>query len=154
VFAVIPATVCVFPDTNIFLHYRALKEIDWPALLCAQELEIEIAPIVTRELEEKKSLHSSQKLRERADRSLRLLHQHLTNSGLRHGVTIRFLVKEPTDEIARSRGLNLRLGDDWLIGTILLYREEFPDSRCVIATGDLPMAVKAKHYGIDVITPD
>jgi hypothetical protein len=149
-----PPKVCVFPDTNIFLHYRALNEIDWCALLCVQELEIEIAPIVTRELEEQKTLHSSQKLRERADRSLRLLHQHLSNPRLRHGVTVRFLAKEPTDDIARSRGLNLRLGDDWLIGTLLLYREEISDSRCVIAAGDLPMTVKARHYEIEIITPD
>jgi hypothetical protein len=45
--------VAVFPDTNLFLHYRPINEIDWCALIKARPVEIKIAAVVTRELEER-----------------------------------------------------------------------------------------------------
>src|ERR1035441_5773280 len=109
--------IAIFPDTNLFLHYRPLNEIDWCSMLQSNAVEIEIAPVVTRELEEQKALNSSRKLRDRAATALRLLHKHLTNPEVRDGVTLRFLLREPTADFATSRGLNLQLEDDRLIGT-------------------------------------
>src|SRR6266513_509362 len=130
--------IAIFPDTNLFMHYRALNEIDWCSLLQASIVEIEIAPVVTRELEEQKTLNPSRKLKDRAATALKFLHKYLANPKVRDGVTLQFLRKEPTAEFAVSRGLNLQLKDDRLIGTFFLYREENPDIRCVLVTGDFP----------------
>jgi hypothetical protein len=40
----------VFPDTNVFLHYRAIDQIDWLMLIKARPIQIKIAPVVGREL--------------------------------------------------------------------------------------------------------
>ena len=112
----------VFPDTNLFLHYRPLSAVDWCSLLQVTTVEIKIAAVVTRELEEQKTLHPSRKIRERAATALRLLHKYLGEKPprqIREGVTLDFLIKEPLPEFAASRGLNLQLGDDRLIGTLL-----------------------------------
>jgi PIN domain-containing protein len=151
-----PQKVVVFPDTNLFLHYRPLNEIDWRSLLQTGEVEIEIAPVVTRELEQQKTLHQSRKIRDRAATALKFLHSQLKIKLpriVRDGVTLDFLVKEPSPDFAASRGLNLQLGDDWLIGTLLLYREDNPHSRCLIVTHDLPLTVKATHCQIELLEP-
>ena len=56
--------------------------------------------------------------------------------------------------MAVSRGLNLQLGDDRLIGTLFLYRDDNPNTRCVLVTGDLPLTVKAHHYQIEFLALD
>ena len=146
--------IAVFPDTNLFLHYRSLNEIDWCSLLHSSTVEIEIAPVVARELEKQKTLNPSKKLRDRAATALKLLHKHLANPQVRDGVTLQFLIKEPTPEFAAFRGLNLQLEDDRLIGTFFLYRDENPDTRCVLVTGDLPLTIKAHQFQIEFLALD
>jgi hypothetical protein len=145
--------IAAFPDTNLFLHFRPLSEIDWCKFLQASTVEIKIAPVVTRELEEQKTLNQSRKLRERAATALKLLHGYLGHNQVRDGVTLEFLINEPTAESAVARGLNLQLGDDRLVGTLLLYRDEHPDVPCTLVTSDLPLTVKATHYQIQLAAP-
>lgn len=123
--------IIVFPDTNLLLHYRSLNEIDWCTLLHCSTVEIEIAPVVARELEKQKTLNPSKKLRDRAATAPKLLHKHIANPQVRDGIMLQFLIKEPTAEFATSRGPNLQLEDDRLIRTFFLYRDENPDTRCV-----------------------
>src|SRR5580698_9395804 len=101
--------VAIFPDTNVFLHYRRLTEIDWCALLKVKTVTIMIAPMVTGELEEQKTLNPSRKLRDRADASVRMLNKCLEGNWVRDGVTIEFLVSEPSLKIASAHSLNLRV---------------------------------------------
>jgi hypothetical protein len=141
------------PDTNFFLHFRPLNETDWCELLQASSVELKIAPVVTRELEEQKTLNPARKLRERADKALRLLHGYLRQNQVRDGVTLEFLISEPNTETAVARGLNLRVNDDRLVGTLLLYRAEHPEVPCVLVTDDLALTVKATHYQIQLAPP-
>jgi hypothetical protein len=149
-------TIAAFPDTNLFLHYRPLEEIDWCALLKADAVVINIAPVVTRELEEQKTLHQSRKIRDRAATALKLLYNYLGQEPprrVRDGVTLDFVVNEPSAEFAATRGLNLQLADDRLIGTLFLHSEEDPNRQCVLVTNDFPLAVKANHYQISLLKP-
>jgi PIN domain len=145
--------IVAFPDTNLFMHFRPLNEIDWCGLLEASAVEIKIAPVVTSELEEQKTLNSSRKLRDRATAALKLLHGYLHQNQVRDDVTLEFLIKEPNAESALARGLNLQLNDDRLVGTLLLYREEHSDAPCVLVTDDLPLTVKATHRQIRLAPP-
>src|SRR5882762_1630450 len=110
--------IVAFPDTNLFMHFRPLSEIDWREFLQASSVEIKIAPVVTRELEEQKTLNPSRKLRERAATALRLLHGYLGHGQVREGVTLEFLINELNADAASARGLNLQINDDRLVGTI------------------------------------
>ena len=145
--------IAAFPDTNQFLHFRPLNEIDWCGFLHADVVGIKIAPVVTRELEEQKTLNPSRKIRERAASALKLLHSYLGQGSVRTGVTLEFLVTEPTAEFALARGLNLQLADDRFVGTLLRYREAHPETSCVLVTGDLPLTVKGTHYQIQMTAP-
>jgi len=146
--------IAAFPDTNLFLHYRPVNEIDWCSLLHGTTVDLKIAPVVTRELEEQKIVIQVRKLKERAAGAVKLLYKYVGGTHVRDRVTLEFLTKEATAEYATSRGLNLQLGDDWLIGTFLLFRDEHPDMRCVIVTNDLSLTVKANHYQIECVSLD
>jgi len=63
--------IVAFPDSNLFMHFRSLNEIDWCEFLQASAVEIKIAPVVTSELEKQKTLNPLRKLRERADNVLK-----------------------------------------------------------------------------------
>jgi hypothetical protein len=147
-------SIAAFPDTNLFLHYRPVNEIDWCSVLHSTSVNLKIAPVVTRELEEQKTINQVRKLKERATGALKLLYKHIGVKRVRDGVTLEFLIKEPTVEYAASHALNLQLGDDWLIGAFLLYREDHPETRCVLATNDLPLTIKANHYQIECVSLD
>jgi hypothetical protein len=56
--------VAAFPDTNIFLHYRPVAELDWQSIAQDLPVRIQIGPVVTRELEERKTLHPIKRIRE------------------------------------------------------------------------------------------
>jgi hypothetical protein len=60
-------------ETNLFLHFRPLSEIDWCGFLQVGAVEIKIARVVTRALEDQKTLNQSRKLRERAATAFKLL---------------------------------------------------------------------------------
>lgn len=143
--------IAAFLDTNSFLHFRPLNEIDWCGILDAKAVEIKIAPVVTRELEVQKTLNPSRKLKERAATVLKLLHGYLRKNQVRPGVMLEFLIKEPTAESIAEFGLNSQLGDDRLVGTLLSFRNEHPDIACVLVTNDLSLAVKATHYEIPLV---
>lgn len=149
-------SVAAFVDTNIFLHYRPLNELDWCSILQAGEVSITVAPVVTQELEQRKTLHQSKKMRERAETALHLLNKYLDQKPPRivhDRVSLNFLVHELPPEAASSRGLNVQIADDRLISTLLRYREDNAGAQCVVVTNDLGLKVKAHHYEIEVITP-
>src|SRR5437016_8385252 len=80
--------VAVFPDTNLFLHYRPINEIDWCALIKVRPIEIKIAPVVTRELEEQRVIHQSRKIKDRAGSAVKLLQTYLRQNQVRDGATL------------------------------------------------------------------
>jgi hypothetical protein len=149
-----PQTTAIFPDTNLFLHYRPVNEIDWCALLKTRPVQIKIAPVVTRELEEQRIVHPVRKIRERATSAIKLLQKYIGQSHLRDGVALHFLTDDPTPDYAAAQNLNLLLADDRLIGTYLLYRVADPHARCLIVTNDLPLTVKLTHHQIEFISLD
>src|SRR5437879_1841446 len=144
--------IAIFPDTNLFLHYRSISEIDWRALIKARPVEIKIAAVVTRELEEQRVVHQSRKIRDRAGSAVKLLQTYLRQNQVRDGVTLEFLIDEPTQDYAAAQKLNLLLADDRLIGTYLLYRQKNPQVPCIVVTNDLPLTVKLTHRQIEFIS--
>src|ERR1700722_18817053 len=152
----LPSEVAAFPDTNVFLHYRPVAELDWQSIAQGRPVRIQIAPVVTRELEERKTLHPLKRIRDRAAVALRTLHQFLEQGvpcRVRDDVFVDFLVQEPSHEFAASKHLNFQLADDWLLATVLVFRETHTDIKVLLVTSDLPLIVKARHYEIDTAQP-
>lgn len=137
------STVLVYPDTNTFLHYRPIREVDWLKLVTSEAVEIVIAQVVLRELNRiKDSSKLQKKLRERADSALRTLKSLRREPTIRPGVVVRFQGHDPVIDFT-SLKLSTEIEDDWLIASVLECKQELPDSAVILVTADQPLQVKA-----------
>jgi hypothetical protein len=116
----------VFPDTNTFLHFNQLDQIDWPTLLCGHRVTMVITPIIIRELEEQKVKNPVRKLRERAAGRIRWLGERIEATEpaeIRPNVSLIFVRHSPTLDFTERR-LSVHIADDQLIATVLEFKEE------------------------------
>lgn len=139
-----------FLDTNTFLHYEGIDQIDWPDLLGCDEVTIVIAPIVIRELNRHKDAPTSPKIRDRAAAALKKLHDWSEQAPpvmIRNSVELQFRVQDPLLDFA-SEKLSLNIPDDHLVATMLEFRNEHPGSELILVTEDLGLKLKAGIHGL------
>ncbi len=143
--------VHVFIDTNIALHYQRPDEIDWRTLTESKNIILVGAPILLRELENKKIINSSKKLKDRAKNYISWLHKFLydTEAEVRTGVKWLFLPNEPNIDFHRE-GLSSEVADDHLIASVLDFINQ-PGTHVLVATADLGLRVKLLARNIKVL---
>ena len=140
-------TKTVFLDTQIFLHYRAIRDIDWCDLCHSERVSIIIAPIVIEELDKKK-IDRDQKIKKRAARAIKEISELLEASPnglsavLRSGVELCFYPNEPMEFDVYS--LDASHPDDRLIATLLSYQKRDQSLDCMLISEDLGCRLKAK----------
>jgi hypothetical protein len=146
--------VTAFLDTNIFLHYQPIEQIDWCSVLKAEAVELIVSPIVVRELDKLKDGPSGAKrAKERARRTLSRLNELWSEgvvASLREDVAIQYYLREPNidfDAYSLSRDWN----DDQLIASILTFRTENTDNSPYLVTRDVGPRLKAQSHGIQTI---
>jgi hypothetical protein len=140
----------VFVDTMLFLHFRQLDEIDWQALVGADEVEVLLAPVVWRQLDRHKDQHPTPGLRERARTSVGKLRGWLGQGTaaplLRGGVALRLLHEDPRIDFTAHR-LAKDVEDDQLVATLIEYGTSSADE-VVLVTDDILLRQKAAAAGI------
>ena len=140
-------TKTVFLDTQVFLHYRAIRDIDWCDLCHSERVSIIIAPIVIEELDKKK-IDRDQKIKKRAARAIKEISELLEASPnglsavLRSGVELCFYPNEPMEFDVYS--LDASHPDDRLIATLLSYQKRDQSLDCMLISEDLGCRLKAK----------
>lgn len=145
--------ITVFPDTNYFLHFKSIDQVDWCTVLGAESVMIVIAPVVLRELNTKKDIGYTKKLRQRAASALRRLDAFLDQPRpirIRSGVELTFCEKDPSIDFKTAR-LNDKLADDWLVATVLEYRNEFSHDLVVVVSNDVGLRVKTGAQKIQIV---
>lgn len=138
----------VFPDTNLFLHFPPMREIDWLKLANAKSVELVICMTVINELDAKKS---DSRLSARAVRAIREIREARNSSGyVRDGVTLSIFNREIRNaDFAES--LSPDNADDRIVHFAKIYVNEYPDASIAIATGDMGMELRAEAGGASVI---
>lgn len=138
----------VFPDTNLFLHFPPLKDIDWCGLANASVVELVICITVIKELDSKKS---DTRLGARAERAIREIRQAKESLGpIRDSVTLRIFNQEIRHpDFAET--LSPDSADDRIVHLAKVYSSVNPGAPVAIATGDLGMELRAEAGGIDVV---
>ncbi len=53
--------IYLLPDTNVFLHFPPISDVDWLALAGSQVVNLAIAPVISRELNDHKDAPRSRK---------------------------------------------------------------------------------------------
>ena len=142
-----------FIDTNILLHYKPLDEIDWLALTGAIEVVLSIPAKVIGELDEKKELGATSRLRQRAKDAQRDLRKWKKNGGgLRAGVTLRFISGGPKVANWAALDLDEKVADDRIIAAALTQCLTDVD-QVFLVTGDFGPELKCERHNLRVLTP-
>jgi hypothetical protein len=147
-------TVCLFVDTNAFLHYRGLDQIDWCALAQAESVLLLVPPVVFRELNKHKDTNSSRLLRKRAQTALAMLDRIFSVSpraSVRAGVEAEAPTNDPTIDFTTHR-LRTDLQDDFLLASVLDYRIQTPGSDCRLVTADVGLGLKSRAHQVPVLS--
>ena len=139
-------------DTNLALHFPRLDQINWPALSGCKACTIVIAPILLRELEQKKIFGATPVLKETGEPDDRL--PAWQDVGLRSdsgatGVTLLFMESEPAIDFA-SHNLVREVNDDHYIASAF-ERHARTGSATMIASNDGGMALKLRSRPISIL---
>lgn len=145
----------LFLDTHIFLHYQPFNQIDWGNFLSVDDIKIIVPPITIRELNKHKELHPHKKIRQRAERTIRdfsSLQKSPPPNLLLDNVQVKFEYREPGIDF-NDYQLNSTIQDDQLIASIIMYRDENPNEKILLATSDLGLTlfVKAQNFNIKTL---
>ena len=138
----------VFIDTMIFLHYKAVEEINFPELFNVDKISILVPRITLRELDEQKNIHTQSKIRERAKKVLKKIEEWIkTENPIRPNVNIKYYSSIPNIDFEKH-GLNQNWNDDFLLATILQYKEDNPTHDVYLISQDSGPRLTAQHLNI------
>lgn len=147
----------LFPDTNIFLHYRWIGEIDWCAEIASDQVTLVVAHTVVRELDRHKTLHPKKHLRSRARTVVQRLRDLLDKSGgqiaLRDRTSLVWSFRKPGIDFA-DHDLDRADPDDQLLAAVIDFRKSTPESSPLVVTADLGLELHARQQGVGVVRLD
>ena len=141
----------LFLDSMVYLHYRAIEEIDLCALFGTDSLTIVLPRIVVRELDKHKSTHPSSRIRDRARRILKKIEQWTAGTAqIRKNVAFEFCPAVPTTGYEQN-GLNPQWSDDVLVATVIEYASKHPGEKILLVTQDSGPRLTAAQLGITAV---
>ncbi|MCS3615881.1 PIN domain-containing protein [Salinibacter ruber] len=142
-------------DTNFFLHFEPIDQVDWLGLLNADQVTLVVPRRIIEEIDEQKDQNSQEKLRERARGAQQRIEQALLGQEgkeIRDSVTLDYSEKlSPT--FFEENNLDRSTPDDHLVATGLYFEEEYPEAQVVVVTDDTGPRLTAKPYGIKTLRP-
>jgi hypothetical protein len=142
-------------DSDFFLHYRPMDQIEWLSELNCEEAILMLVPTVVGQLNDKKDASGSHKLRSRAAAAIKRLNELFSRDRpvlIGNNVEFRFIAAEPLLDFA-SNDLTKDVKDDWLIATAISSKTTLTeDEFLVIVTGDLGLKMKGAPRGICTLT--
>ena len=151
-------TIYLFADTNLFLHYKPLDQIDWSKLGDFDSIEIVVCPPVQREIYTLKGGREGRRS-ERARRTASVLLE-IAQHGPQQQRTASpnvmldlYVTSQPKQDLADK--LDYSQNDDRLIGHLAQFIEDNPSADAHLLTRDSGPVLKAKNLGIPYkIIPD
>lgn len=141
--------IFVFFDTNIFLHFKFISEIDWSEIFPDSMVNFVIAPCILKELDEQKYKGISKKQRNRAKQILKSFYKAIEQEERKlNNIKIEFLSYEPSKIIFENNILSETNIDDRLLASILDFSSN--GSLVCLITDDLALILKARNKNINV----
>src|SRR5258706_10101118 len=154
----IPLTYC-FLDTNVFLHFQLFDHVNWPEVLGVQQVCLMLTTTVMEKLNRHKDDFKNPGCRKRAQEILSRLKDLLPTDNA--GITISIgpnvmfqeILEEP-DVDWKELKLDPQKGDDYLLASILVFRDANPGKPICFVTRDFPAHRKALRWKIPVVDPE
>ena len=149
--------VFAFIDTNVLLHYRFFRDVNWATELRADTATLVFAPVVVEELDKRKWA-GPRRDRLRAKNVLKALKDlglSATPVTMRPSVEIMALDEEPADAHFTRHRLQPRVSDDRLLASVLAFKEvDSGNAAVLVLTADIGLSIKAPTRQIAVVAPD
>ena len=147
-------TLCLFADTNLFLHYKTLDQIDWSKLGDFDHIEVVVCPPVQREIDELKGgreRRRSERARKAASIFLEIAeHGPQQQRAASPRVTLDLdVTSQPKQGLADW--LDYSQNDDCIIGHLAQFREDNSSADAHLLTRDSGPVLKARTLGIPYI---
>lgn len=151
-------TLCLFADTNLFLHYKPLDQVDWSKLGDFDSIEVVVCPPVQREIDALKGGREGRRS-ERARKTASILLE-IAQHGPQQQRTASpnvmldlYVTSQPKQDLADK--LDYSQNDDRIIGHLAQFIEDNPSADAHLLTRDSGPVLKAKNLGIPYkIIPD
>ncbi|MEK7396121.1 MAG: PIN domain-containing protein [Candidatus Poribacteria bacterium] len=143
-------TCYCFLDTNTFLHYQTITDINWTEELGVNQIVLVVCPTVIRELNNKKDSDNRDKIRERARNAISKIREIKSGTKIvRPDVELLLLADEPTVDWQKE-GLDEKIEDDRIIASIICEQRKNPTLKdnSVIVSSDLGLEIKADRKDI------
>lgn len=138
-----------FLDTNIFLQFQDIEQIDWLEELKVAEVCLVVTAVVLGELDKFKH-YESRRLRNRSRKALKYLGKldiHSDNP-VRKGVVLQFRLEEPDHNALKKYQLNSANNDSMLVGSALIFANKHKDDDVILVTDDSGPSFKAKAHDL------
>ena len=152
------STVYLFADSNLFLHYKPLHEIDWSKLGDFDEIEVVVCPTVQREIDALKDRREGRRS-DRARRAASTLLEIAQHGPKKHRaasprVTLNLYgTSQPKQGLANQ--LDYSQNDDRIIGHLAQFKDENPSADARLLTRDSGPVLRAITLRIPyAIIPD
>jgi rRNA-processing protein FCF1 len=135
----------LFPDTNILIHFKPLRDIDWQAVADVKTVHLLLCSPVLDELDDKKN---DSKTADRARSALGQLRRIREADGqVRNGVTLETM----TDDEEAGQGRNT---DAMIIERVQTYTGKHEGARVAVVSDDFNMSQRCEAKGIECIELD
>jgi hypothetical protein len=138
--------------TNVVLHFQRFDQVDWCELTGCPECTIVIAPILLRELEQKRISAASSLLRDRAGAMIEYLVSKMELTApveISPNITLAFVEHESLIDFATHR-LVRAVYEDHYIAAALERSAKF-DRRTFIASNEGALALKLRSRAVSVL---
>jgi len=143
--------VTIFPDTNILLHYKPLREINWLAVAHAEAVKIVLCQQVIHELDKAKY---DSRLHKRADAAQREIAAIRKAGGrVRQGVTLVISTVQVRREQIPGH-LDPDHQDTQIIFCVKKYQEDHVGEDVMVVSGDLGMEQMCQTNAVGCISLD
>ena len=141
----------LFADTNLFLHYKALNEIDWSVYSDFDQIEIVVCRTVQREIDRLKDGRDGRRS-QRARKAASTIREIALNgpqeqkpAGPRVVLNV-YDAMRPKQDLEDS--LDYGQNDDQIIGYLEQFRSDHPEADARLLTGDSGPILTASNLGI------
>ena len=147
----------LFPDSNIFLHYKPIPEFDWSKYDRFDEIDIIVCRTVQREIDNLKDGRVGRRTRRARSTASKFL--ELAENGPQEQRTTSPKVTLKLDIAARpsqehGEDLDYSQPDDQIVGYVARFRADNPDADARILTRDSGPIMTAKSVCIPYEIPD
>ena len=151
-------TLYLFADSNLFLHYKPLHQIDWSELGAFDDIEIVVCRTVQREIDELKGGREGRRSGRARRAASTFLEIAQRGPKEQRAASPRVLfsldrTSQPKKDLANQ--LDYSQNDDRIIGHIAQFRADNPSADARLLTRDSGPVLTARSLDIPyIVTPD